>query len=428
MNDHIDTWLDDHQSELLGFLQRLVQTSSEVCPPDGGERDCQTIVAAAYRSAGAQLDVFTPDDVPGLRQHPMFYGSWDGMPRSFQDRPNVVGVFHGAGGGRSLLLSTHIDTVSRNPLPWSESSPFSGEIKAGRLYGRGSWDTKWGVAVSLYAVRCLHELGVHLRGDVILESVVDEEYGGGHGTLASRLRGYNADIAINCEPTSMVVAPSHRGGGEWRITLRGQAGLAFSGETLANPIYQLARVIEAVRAFDASRNAHPTPPAFFEDNPLLPAYIMQVGGGGNSYADVSGVPNECYLIAWVEEYPGTTQDEHTRHFTGFVNKFFSEDPAFKGSTPEYRPTIRYLPGSTIDPSHPFFSILEKSFRTSGLEYKLGGALFACDTYVFNKHSPTPALTLGPRGGNAHGADEYVLVEDVLNLTRVYARAILAWCG
>ncbi len=428
MENQIDSWVGDHKGELLGFLQRLVQTPSEVCPPVGGERDCQAIVEAAYRSAGAQVDVFTPDDVPGLREHPMFFGTWDGIPRTFQDRPDVVGVFPGAGGGRSILFSTHIDTVSRKPCSWLESTPFGGEIKAGRLYGRGSWDTKWGAAVSLYAVRCLHELGVRLRGDIILESVVDEEYGGGHGVLASRLRGYNADIAINSEPTSMIVAPAHRGGGEWRITLRGQAGFAFSGETLINPVYQLARVIEAVRAFEVSRNTHPKPPPFYEADPNLPAYTLQVGGGGNSYADVAGIPNECYLIAWVEEYPGTTQEEHTRRFTGFVTDFFSQDPAFQGLLPEYRQTVRYIPGSSIDPSHPFFSVLEKGFQTSGLEYRLGGAPLACDTFVFNLHSPTPALTLGPRGGNAHGADEYVLVEDILNLTRIYARVMQAWCS
>jgi len=58
---------------------------------------------------------------------------------------------------------------------------------------------------------------------------------------------------------------------------------------------------------------------------------------------------------------------------------------------------------------------------------MAGGLFACDTYVFNLHSPTPAFTLGPRGGNAHAADEFVLVEDVVALTRIYARAMLNWC-
>jgi len=424
----IDRWVTEHQGELLGFLSRLVQTPSEVLPPrPGGELACQRIVEAAYREAGATVDVFTPDQVPGLREHPLFCGTWDGLPRTFENRPDVVGVFKGSGGGRSILLSAHVDTVSRNPLPWKEAEPFSGLVKDGRLYGRGSWDTKWGIAVGLYAVKCLRALGMPLCGDVLLESVVDEEYGGSHGVLAARLRGYNADIAINSEPTHMLVAPYHRGGGQWRITVRGQAGMAFAGERLANPVYKLARVIEAVRAFDAGRNAHIQPPRFYESNPTLPAYTRQIGGGGVTFADASGIPPECYLIVWVEEYPGTDEATHTQNLIGFINTYLARDPDFDGQYPEFRPCFRYLPGSGMDPAHPFFGVLERAYQATGQECRMAGGLFACDTYVFNLHSPTPAFTLGPRGGNAHAADEFVLVEDVVALTRIYARAMLNWC-
>ncbi len=426
--EHIDEWVKDNRSQLLEFLSELVRTPSVVSPPLAGELECQRIVEAAYRRSGSEVDVFSPSEVPGLREHPLYFDTWDGAPRPLEDRPDVVGVFRGAGGGRSLLLSTHVDTVPMGSQPWREADPFSGEVKDGKLYGRGSWDTKWGIAVGLFAVRCLREIGAPLRGDVILESVVDEEYGGSHGVLASRLRGYNVDFAINSEPTSMTVAPAHRGGGEWRITVRGDAGMAFGDRRLANSVYKLARVVDAIREFDVERNRDPRPPRFFESDPELPSYTMQVGGGGDSYADASGIPHECYLIAWIEEYPGTDREEHTRRFTGFVNSYLERDPGFDGVYPEYTPTIRYLPGSSVDPSHPFFGALESAFRGAGREYRLGAAPFAADTYVFNLHSPTPAVTLGPGGGNAHAADEHVLVEDVVDLVRIYARVVLGWCG
>ena len=176
----IDDWVKAHQTELIDFLRKLVQTPSELRPPQGNELACQKLVEAAYREAGATVDVFTPDEVPGLKKHPAYFGTWDGMPRTFENRPNVVGLFPGSGGGRSLLLSTHVDTVPHEPLPWHEAEPFSADIKEGRLYGRGSWDTKWGIAVGLYAMKCLRALDVELRGDVTIESVVDEE-GAGEG-------------------------------------------------------------------------------------------------------------------------------------------------------------------------------------------------------------------------------------------------------
>jgi acetylornithine deacetylase len=428
LNRKIDGWLAEHQGELLQFLSSLVQIPSDVTPPYGNELACQRYVAEAYRQAGAEVDIFTPEEVPGLRKHPAFFGTWDGLPRTFEDRPDVVGIFRGGGGGKSLLISTHVDTVPVQPELWKEASPFSGEIKDGRLYGRGSWDTKWGIAAGLYAMCCVRALGIQPRGDVLLESVVDEEFGGSHGTLAARLCGYNADMAINCEPTNMVVAPAHRGGTAWRITVKGDAGMAFEGRRMENSVYKLARVIEAVRAFDIYRNKEIQPVRYFEADPALPSYTLQVGGGGDSYAEAEGIPAECYLVIWVEEHPGTDFDTHRERLTGFINRTLAKDPDFDGVFPEYTHLIRYLPGSSIDSGHPFFNSLEEAFNSASCPYQVAGAPFACDTYVFNLHSPTPAITLGPRGANAHAGDEYVLVEDVTNLTRIFARTILGWCG
>lgn len=424
----IETWIIEHKVPFLAFLSRLIQIPSEVIPPIGNERFCQEFVAEAYRQAGAQVDVFSPADIPELFSHPAYYGTWDGVPRDLTNRPVVVGTFPGEGGGRSLIFSTHIDTVpAGDPTEWKEASPFSGEIKNGRLYGRGSWDTKWGIATSLFAVRCVKELGFQLRGDVIVESVCDEEYGGSHGCLASRLRGYNADFAINSEPTSMVVAPAHRGGTAWKITVRGERGRGFTGKKLADPVYKLARVIQALRAYDQQRIPADAPPRFYESDPALPTYIQQVGGGGTTFAQAIGVPAECYLSIWTEEHPDTDEKMHTQRFQEFINSFLAQDADFDGIYPEYTRLFRYIPGSSIDPSHPFLEHLQRSFASAGVEYKVEGAKFACDTYIFNLYSPTPAVTLGPRGGNAHSPDEYVIVQDLLDLTRIYARLILEWC-
>jgi acetylornithine deacetylase len=437
----IDAWIQAHTEEMLAFLSRLVQTPSEVCPPTGNEAACQALVAQAYRSAGAEVDVFMMEDVRGLREHPGYNGIWDGAPRSLENRPVVVGCFPGTGGGRvhvgsehsrdlggrSLLFSTHVDTVPAGRVEdWKAAGPFSGIIKGGRLYGRGAWDTKWGIAVSLFAARCVRELGIPLRGDVIVESVPDEEYGGSHGSLASRLRGYNADVAINSEPTNMVPAPAHRGGTAWKITARGDPGRSFAGGRLANPILKIARVVEALQVYDLSR----TPaiaPRFYEDDPTLPTYIQQVSAGGSTFAEATGVPGQCHLSIWTEEHPGTDFETHRERLTGFVNNFLAQDPEFDGIFPEYMQLFRYIPGSQIHPDHPFLDCLRDATISAGLDFHLEGAKLACDTYVFNVYSPTPALTLGPRGGNAHAADECVLVQDLVDLARVYARAIMAWC-
>lgn len=426
--DQIDEWVKEHQNNLLAFLSQLIQTPSEVSPPVGNEMACQQLVAETYRTSGAQVDTFQPEEVPGLTEHPGYNGIWNGSPRSLLNRPVVVGKFPGTGGGKSILFSTHVDTVPAGDLKmWKEAGPFSGTIKNGRLFGRGSWDTKWGIAASLFAARCIRELGISLRGDIIVESVPDEEYGGSHGNLAARLRGYQADIAINSEPTNMIPAPAHRGGTAWKITARGDPGRSFAGGRLVNPILKIARVIEAIQAYDAARTPV-TPPRFYEEDPTLPTYIQQVFAGGSTFAEATGVPEQCHLSIWTEEHPGTEFQTHKANFTGYINQYLAQDPEFDGVFPEYMQLFRYIPGSMIDPNHPFFNCLRRSYVSAGLDFRLEGAKLACDTYVFNVHSPTPALTLGPRGGNAHAADEYVLVQDLIDLTRIYARAIVDWCA
>jgi acetylornithine deacetylase len=424
----IDDWVAGHQDEIVAALAELVAIPSVARPPVADEAACQEAVERMLRAAGAELDVFDPIDVEGLRSHPLYRPAWDGATRSLEGRPNVVGRFRGSGGGRSIVLSTHIDTVAADESQWTASGPFAPAVRAGRLFGRGSWDTKWGIPVSLAAVRCLSDIGGRLAGDVIVESVVDEEFGGSHGTLAARLRGYAADVAIVSEPTGMVPALAHRAGGEWRITVRGDGGLAFDDKRLVNPIFAMARIVDAIRVFDKRRNERPAPPPLYADDPLLPTYITQIAGGGTTYGEATGVPTECHIFAWIEEYPAVDREQHVKGFVDGVLAALADDPLYEAAPPTFTPTIRYMEGSELAGDHPFLAHLAKAFHATGARYAPGGAPFAADTYVFNRYSGTPALTLGPRGGNAHGPDEFVAIQDLFALVRIYARALATWCG
>jgi acetylornithine deacetylase len=422
----IDRWVAGHREELVASLSCLVQCRSDLQPPLADERSCQEIVATEYRAAGLEVDVFGLDEVPGLATHPLTRLTWDGFERPIAGRPDVVGVLRGRGGGRSLLISSHVDTVSAISWQWTGGDPFSGRVEGDRLYGRGSWDTKWGIIAGLYTARCLLSLGVESRGDVIIESVVDEEFGGSHGALAARLRGYRADVAFNCEPTSMVVGTAHRGGTQWQIVLRGvDRGMAFGEQATTSAVGKLAATIEAISQWNQERNARRS--GAFPDQ--TPAYILQVMGGGDSYAQAVGVPQECRLLVWAEEEPGVTEEVHRASFVEGVNDLLRLTDAFEdGVMPEYRQMFRYLPGSVTKVPCGLEQMLADAYSGIGASFVCGGVPLAADTYVFNLYSGIPALTIGPRGGNAHAADEYVHVSDVLNLVRIFSRVAMRWCA
>lgn len=181
--DSIERKLAERRERHIDFLKQLVSLNSSVIDMGrrGNELCAQGLIESTLSSIGAYIDRFEPDN-GAMRGHPEYNPG-----HSYEGRPNVVGVIRGAGGGRSLMINAHADVVPAGTEGWL-CPPYEPRIIDGRLYGRGACDMKAGGAAALMALETLHECGIKLAGDVIFESVVDEE-GGGNGTLACCLKG-----------------------------------------------------------------------------------------------------------------------------------------------------------------------------------------------------------------------------------------------
>ena len=124
-------------------------------------------------AAGWHAEIYELSSVPGL-----FRGTrCMCLAASTRAGPNLGARRKGSGDGRSLILSGHIDTVPRGTQPWTRDV-FGGEVEGNRLYGRGSNDMKAGIATNLFVAEALTNLGIRLKGDLTVEAVVDEEFGG----------------------------------------------------------------------------------------------------------------------------------------------------------------------------------------------------------------------------------------------------------
>ena len=113
-----------------------------------------------------------------------------------------IGQWNNDGGGKSLILNGHVDVVPTGPEELWHESPWSGSIKNGKIYGRGSTDMKGGLSAAIFAVQILQKIGFKPNGNVMVQSVVGEE-SGGCGTLTNIVKEYSADAAIILEPTSL---------------------------------------------------------------------------------------------------------------------------------------------------------------------------------------------------------------------------------
>ncbi len=426
--DSIIEWVERHRDEILHLTQSLVQFPSENKPPHGNEKGCQMFVADFLRNIGCQVDIFRPDEVEGLMDHPAY---WPG--RDYADRPNVVGVMTSRTGGesgrsngvRSLLFSGHVDVVpavGEGQYGW-----WDGTIEAGKLYGRGSNDMKGGIAAYLMAARCIRELGLDLKGDLILETVVDEEFGGANGTLAARLRGYNADLAINPEPNNMLLSAAHRGGQQYRlfVTIKGM-GMGFGQTELPDPVTGMGHILVALEQYNAERNARPKPPGF-EDVvfPIMP-FILRAGET-LPWGTAESIPETAWVEFWIEIPPGVTQEALQSELKSVVQRAIEGAPTLRGGSTRWEERTRFLPGSAMSEDHPVLKLLADNLASvTGQPPGRGPAPFACDGFMFNLHSPTPVAILGPHGANTHAPDEWVDTEDLISLTKTFALTIADW--
>lgn len=428
ISERIGQWVEGHKAESAALASDLVRIPSVNHPPNGNEAAYQAFFADRLRSMGAEVTVYELDTVPGLKQHPAYMST-----RNYAGRPNVHGKFAGNGEGRSIVFSGHADTVYEGVEPWQDG-PFTGTIRDGKLFGRGSYDMKGGMAAALEAVRCLQQCDIPLAGTVYIESVVDEEHGGANGTLAGRLMGVNPDMAIIPEPTNLVPYPGHLGGGIWKAEFSGKSGIGFNGEELISALDATVSFAMLLQKFKARLNELvETHPLWSHTDRGIDVVVLSILSGDTKRELQEKLPADGKLNFWIEGYPGMTDEQILNMLESFYEIELTNFPILAKCRPTITPLIRYLSGSVMPEGELTDRFLETVRRTGtavlGQEPAPNqGSPFACDGFMFNLHSPTPALVLGPSGANAHAADEQMDLESYYALIRWYAEIIVDWCG
>ena len=255
---------------------------------------------------------------------------------TFEGRPQLVARFRGSGGGRTLLLNGHVDVVDVEPRAnWKLGDPFAAEVSEGRLYGRGTCDMKGGVASMVVAACTLAALGVPLAGDLIVNTVTEEESTGAGGLFAARL--LQADAAIVPEPSSLAVWVACRGSLLPRIIVRGRAGHAGIAPLppqqggAVNAIEKMAVVLDGGRAPARALGAAARPP-YLSAGDCVPTIIT----GGEWLVTY---PAECALECHIEYLPYRA-DEHgygtlvEREFETWIAEAAARDPWLREHPPE----------------------------------------------------------------------------------------------
>ncbi|HEY6245154.1 MAG TPA: M20/M25/M40 family metallo-hydrolase [Pyrinomonadaceae bacterium] len=420
---HAKELLAPFEKELIDLLQTLVRTNSTAIPPDGCETDAQEVLLSFLNGHGIDAELY---ELGFLQNSSHPYVRHD---RNYSGRHNLIARLKGTGTGRSLMLSGHMDTVPPGRNEWRHS-PWSGLIDNGRLYGRGSYDMKGGLVAAFAVPVALKRAGLRLKGDLLCESVVDEEWGGGGGTLAGRLRGDLADGCVIPEPTDQTIFHASRGGYVVDIEVNaGDPENYFSREEVISPAIPMGRLLGWIESWAARRRQIDKGETYrgFAD----PAPVQVLALEANSF-DLE-VPLSVPLMSRVRVYFQFLPHEDVASVIAEIRKSFGSfcerDPFFKTYVPEWKAFFDPpLMGHELPVDHEFARCLASSFQNvTGKTPALTGAEYPCDGFLNQNYFGMPTLIFGPRGAGAHNANEYVEVASVLQTAEVLLAMALQWC-
>jgi acetylornithine deacetylase/succinyl-diaminopimelate desuccinylase-like protein len=352
-----------HLTSVSGLLQALVRIPS--VNPHGtpgidrpGEQACAEFVADFLRDCGAEAEL--REVAPG--------------------RPNVLGKFPSdAPGKKRVILAPHLDTVSVSGMV---IDPFGGELRDGKIWGRGATDTKGTMAAMLWSLRELRDRIPSLGHEIWFAGLMGEE-AGQEGARAF-VKQERADFALIGEPTARDIVYTHKGAYWLNLRTTGHAVHASAPDLGENAIYKMADVLRCIRDEIAPRLAAQSHPVL--GSPTISAGTIRGGTKTNI------VPDSCVLEVDTRTIPGQDPSE-------IAEALRKASPGLEMSVWESAPL-------NTDPAHPLIQLLLKNGS------RLTGAPWFCDAAVFAE-AGIPAVAAGPGFiAQAHTNDEWISVAEL----------------
>jgi acetylornithine deacetylase len=387
MNNHEhDLDLDD-PTDLTRALIRIDSVNPDLVPGATGEASIAAFTKNWLTTRG--FKVHTLEQTPG--------------------RPTVVAVAEGTGGGDSIMLNGHIDTVSL--ASYENDEGLKDRIADGNIYGRGSFDMKSGVAAMMIAAHRVHKntKGEH-RGDIILTLVADEEYAS-FGTEEVLAAGFTAQGALVCEPMDLNITIAHRGFLWFEIDIIGKAAHG------SRPELGIDAIVNAGK-FLAELGKHGEDLLESNPHPLLATgsiHASTISGG----EELSSYPALCTIGIERRTIPGETREVCTNQLTAILDRLKAEDPNFNY---EFR-VIFERPTFAVDPTAKIVTTLTQAFtQETKTQPVIRGEAFWTDAALLQS-AGIPSVLFGVDGEGAHAAVEWTTIKSLDTVTNVLQSTI-----
>lgn len=391
---------DRYATDLLKELVRAESVNPDLDPSGSGEGEAARLVAGALEAL--DWEVRTLEARAG--------------------RPSVLGRLPGAGGGRSLMLNGHLDTVGVEGM----EAPFSGRVADGRLHGRGAYDMKGALAAALAAAKALADDDRRLAGDLWVAAVADEETESrGTREVLEHLAPEVPDGALVLEPTGLDVCVAHKGFVWFEVEARGRAAHGSRPEEGVDANLAMGRFLAALDGLRAELSEGP-------EHPLLGPASLHVGtleGGTAPSVYAAG----CRATVEWRTLPGDDPAACLTRLRTLAEEVAATGArdggpgpagtAFEGAV---RTVLRRPPFET-SPGAPMVRTVREALRGRELPAEVRGEGPWMDSALLADAGADTAV-VGPAGAGAHADEEWVELDSVFRLAEVLADAAVAWCG
>ncbi|MFY0546042.1 ArgE/DapE family deacylase [Brevibacillus sp. H7] len=381
---------DINRDELMHVLQNLIRINSvnPYLDEDGpGERQIARYIAERLQASGLLVRFQPINDTAA----------------------NVIGILNGTGGGKTLMLNGHMDTVSAKRM---EIEPFEPRYESGRVYGRGSLDMKGSLAAMIAAVEAVKRSEISLTGDVILTFVADEEFKS-IGT-EELVKEYTADAAIVCEPTNLDIGVVHKGFAWIKCEVFGKSAHGSRPQEGVDAIVRAGRVLREIERLCEQLGA--------KEHPIVgpPSVHASLIGGGT---ELSTYPDYCKLELERRTIPGETEAEVMAEMEAIMSRLSGEDEQFRA---RYELFFLREPFE-VSTEEPVYRCLHQAI-SNRLQRppKVAGFSGWADSALL-QGAGIPTVLFGPVGEGLHASSECVEFESLVDMAHVLAETIIDFC-
>lgn len=410
--------IEERKDELFQLLSSLVKINSENFKTHGNEEEIARHIHSLCLELGLESEMYSPLSIEGFENHP------DYLPgKGLENRYNVSAVWKGLEDINEVMLMGHSDTVQiGDPANW-ESDPFSGEIKDGKIFGRGSVDDKYALATVLFLIKLLKEQGFEPKRNLVFSAYCDEEYGGSHGAMAAAMK-YPCKHIVNMDGRDNQIWHCASGGGEFKYIYH-TIKTADSAKAAAQAI---PVVLEVIEEFAQKRREELEANRFYAGT-IIPETSLRYMGvrAGNSGMDL-GV-GEVHFVYYTDKNKEEIYAELSE-----IEKVLESRLAPLGIAGDgFKPATRFFHYVFCEPDSESIKIMvEASKEARGEEPIVCGSCLS-DLSVISKYGNSSAFAYGlgrdfSTKGGAHQPNEYVECDALVKYAKTIATYIIKTLG